>query len=501
MQPNGHHQLYGTARINVVKLIVQATGTYADQYRRPFTTDANSSGQILDAISQAVERQHELTPQNFVIGSPTSFITMSATPENGAPIPIANGWGERRLRFTLQLRHVDHIGNSADTYISGYTERLDLSPSGQFDPRMAFFMDDITTVRTTVVSTPYGQKSQYDIADTSQLLIDRNYQNAYGDNKIFSLRPEDAFSNLQNSVLTSSGSGTDAFVLDTRTTLSGLPVKSKRANAVAPKYSAALLNTYLQASQHHDLNERDLLVECQQVVASQDATRDPFIQWLMERRRNSFGHTQINFDNTWTYDDLLALDPNTPAVTETVPFVGQGQHTRGDTVGWGGTDPFTLAASILAQSVPSYLAEQGFTFAIITATNMGTVGGQIVTLIPKHDGWNTAAANTGQAVKSLAWRLQCELFPSICHQNTMAFDVEMKVALYGETWIKLSLNGESHMLYCAPTFAGALSTPMVTLNRGHLDGISNAVQMITQNIHENQSGSSNGLSLSGDVHI
>ena len=125
--------MYTTKRMNVVKLIIQKTGTFNEQYRRPYSTNltANVEQNILNSVNG---RQN--IKASTVAGAAMDFIAPSATPETN--VPIANGWGTPRLRFLLEIQHVDHMGVKNNEYVTGYTEHSDVSMNGLVDPKMTF---------------------------------------------------------------------------------------------------------------------------------------------------------------------------------------------------------------------------------------------------------------------------------------------------------------------------------------------------------------------------
>ena len=49
--------------------------------------------------------------------------------------------------------------------------------------------------------------------------------------------------------------------------------------------------------------------------------------------------------------------------------------------------------------------------------------------------------------------------------NRMDYMLEMRCDLLGETWINISLNGEPPAMYVQPSFADALTVPILSSNR------------------------------------
>lgn len=109
-------QGYGYSSVQVVKLIMQETGTYGQQWRRSF--ESNLTGQIQNNILENCQMANRISP-GLLTGIANQFIKPSATPER--PIAIINGWDTRRFRFFMEVRSVSHMGTELIQYVTGYT--------------------------------------------------------------------------------------------------------------------------------------------------------------------------------------------------------------------------------------------------------------------------------------------------------------------------------------------------------------------------------------------
>ncbi len=108
--------MYSTKQMNVLKLMIQRTGTFGEQYRRPYNSslDAGTANKILDAVNGK-----NIIKASTLANTSMGFIAPQANPEHAVHIP--NGWGTPRLRFLLVIQHIDHMGVINNEYISGYT--------------------------------------------------------------------------------------------------------------------------------------------------------------------------------------------------------------------------------------------------------------------------------------------------------------------------------------------------------------------------------------------
>jgi hypothetical protein len=134
-------------------------------------------------------------------------------------------------------------------------------------------------------------------------------------------------------------------------------------------------------------------------------------------------------------------------------------HQTGQTADWGASDLNTSVATILSNAVPGMLMELALTKVILMATNR-TIGCVIKTTIIDVEGFSNG--DNSNAIAIFITRLENEVLRDISYNGSMDFAVEMHIDLLGETWIKLSLNGQPAIDYVTPSFCDALLTPVIT---------------------------------------
>jgi hypothetical protein len=460
---NYNSQQYAVKAMHIKRLIVAQTGTYNQQYRRPYTSslDGTSRTQMLDAIEQS----KTITPAT-VAGVSNQFIKPAATPE--CMIDIANGWATQRLRFMMEIQSQDMMGNITSEYVVGYTDHPGLSLGGHLDPSMVFTINAINTTRTkTQTSHSLGAQTYQNFIDASSILVNDHYNGAIAPQQLFGLRPEDVYSQLDNQTL-AEGLGEDSMLVAARSLITTRAIKSRRSNAIAPVYVAKVLDSYLQTTRA-DMTSGDseLYEQARCSVRSQSANEDPFMAFLRTK-----SNTETNYQ--FTYGDLMMLDPNvvSPSVTIPVPVKPiwqSGLHQAGQTAHWGGTDYTTLFATTLSQSLPGYMLSFGLNKLHLFATNLDSTGA--ISIQPSH--WKSFSENVDMtnALTSLCYRLEVELLRDMCHSGEVLFNLEIKCDLLGDTFTRISLNGEPPVEFMTPSFCDSLLAPMVTSNNLLLDGI------------------------------
>jgi hypothetical protein len=494
---------YGTASMRIKVLQIQATGTYGQQYSRPFqsqfTGAAGSTNlSILDSVAErVVASRGGITGAMFSTGPGVNLITPSATPERD--IGIANGWGTKRLRFVLQIDRNDHMGTAQYISVSGFTDHADLSLSNRIDPRTRFYINSVSVANPVRIKNPYGVTESIRPVSSNQLVVNRDSQGALvpGVATAYSIAPDSVFSTLQAAEY-SKGLHGDS-MLDTRPFLTGSPRLMQRQHNSAPQYCASILETWNSvnnASEFSHSSDR-IMEECIQTLEAPMAQDDPFISFLMRRNQQEYGYSS-NFDGSFKYDDLLALDANVENVKHLVPDIG-GLHYAGQSCNWSSSDGITLAASALAQAVPSYMAQVGIDVFRFNATN-NQVGGQILVLPVAVSGFG-ASMDQRAEVEALCFRLKNEVLSSVTYGNQVSFTLEMHVDLYGETWIELSMNGESPGLYVSPTFADSLVVPTVTINNQRINGICHDLGAIFNKVWDQKVSNSADVNLTKGIRI
>jgi hypothetical protein len=463
--------MYGNKRSGIVRFVIQETGTYEDQFRRPYQTHLD--GQTQNELINALDGAKAITPSK-IAGIANQFIRPSATPES--QIGIVNGWECKRLRFFLEIQTEDFIGNVTSEYVVGYTDHPGISFGGHLDPNMVFFINAINTTRTTKVVTPLGNQTHHNLIDASHVLVDSSYQGIMSkQNKTYGLRPEDVFNKMEFTDVMNQMSDTD-MMIDTVGTITTNAVKSKRANSIVPVYASSMLDSYLQTRRTESFSDvSQIRTNAAAVVESDSVARDPFMSFM--RGRNHLGAT-----NTFTMGDLMDYDKNVSYVTTVVPVsngYNSNLHQRGMTASWGGSDYTTLFATMLSQSVPSYMLQYSINKIHFFSTNMD-IGGNITTRVANVKSFTDG--DISQHIQTFIFRLENELLKGLSHNNQTAYQLEMICDLLGETWIKLSINNEPMVDYVCPSFCDSLMVPVVTQNENTVISIASDFDNIMTSI-------------------
>lgn len=452
---------YGHKSIEIVKIIMQETGTYNTMMRRPF--ESNLNGNIQKTILENCEKVGRITP-NLLTGVAGQFVMPSATPER--PVNIVNGWNTRRFKFFMEVRTTSHMGTVVTEFITGYTDQMGASLMGSLDPNMTFYINTVNIAKNAVRTTPLGTQNVQSIVDCSHLLYQTDYQGIHGLNNSHKMRPEDVFVTMQNVQLEEASNtfGGQADFLDTRTQITKKPIKATRRFNSSPIFVSSVLDSYVQTKRqamggHTDLEITDTAAAS---VASARVNEDPFIT-LLRNRTGLDGSTftvreLLNIDPT--VESRIIVTPLNPALRATLPQAGQTQH-------WQSADFETQFATALSQAVPGYMLDNCLQSVKFRATNM-EMGGNITVLLTDY-GTLLQGIDVSPYLGAFSFVLEKTVLADLTQNNMIPFTLDMTCNLLSDSIINLSINGSPFVPYVVPCFCDNLMSPLVTADKNRLN--------------------------------
>ena len=452
---------YGYKAVEIVRVIMQETGTYNTMMRRPF--ESNLTGSVQNTIIENCEKVGRITP-NLLTGVAGQFVMPSATPER--PINIVNGWDTRRFKFFMEVKSTSHMGNTVTQFITGYTDQMGTSVFGSLDPNMTFYINTVNIAKNAIRTTPMGTQNVQSIVDCSHLLYQNDYQGVHGLNTGYKMRPEDVFVTMQNSALEdlSNSYGGQSDFVDTRTHLTRNPIKAMRRFNSSPVFVSSVLDSYVQTKRASIGGSSDLEITdaAAASVASARTNEDPFLRVLKSRTDSSGG--------SFTLRDLLSIDPTveqriviTPmsqTLRATLPAAGHSQH-------WQNSDFETQFATALSQAVPGYMLDNCLQSVKFRATNM-EMGGGISVLLTDY-GTLLQGIDVSPYLGAFSFALEKTVLADLSHNNMIPFTLDMSCNLMSDSTLNLSINGAPYVLYVSPCFCDNLMSPLVTADKARLN--------------------------------
>jgi hypothetical protein len=473
-----------TGQINVKRLLLAETGRYDNQLGRPWQTSLQ--GETLNTLSNRLAGNTRFAASQLA-GIANQIVSPSASPESQLIIP--QGWGERRLRFMMEVECRMLAGGVTNIMVLGYTNHIGVAPmSGALDPNMEFYVNSVIALRHQPEQTPAGIITNTSIIENSHVLVNQSYAGVYSNTQSYKMRPEDVYAAQKVSHITAV-----ADVLDARTVLDSKPIASRRGNAVATSYAAQLLDGYSRANldQNFGVNKEEDILEGARGYVQEGMVQNNAFFRAISNYRDGF------MANWFTWNDLCKLDPTTDHRTA-VAMLGQTTLSQtpltaydvqgGGACPWTGSDRETLVATILSQSIPALMTDYGLTKIAFSTTNRRLFNDVSVGLGPFSqqsristtitDFLSFADFDASRFMDHFKGRIEQMVMMDISFNNEMDFYVTMEADLLGETWIRLSLNGGPEILFVTPSFADALMTPVVTQSSSRAAQLSADFQVI-----------------------
>lgn len=472
--------------MKVVKLLITETGTYNEQYRRPYQSNLTSRG--LNEILENASRSPRITPSVFS-GISSQVLVPSAQYESVISIP--EGWGERRFKFMLEIEVEYKVGGSIREIITGYSETPASTASlyGTLDPNTVFRVNNTIHVKTQTSRTAFGLQTMNQLADCSHVLSNNDWTGVRGSSQNFLLRPTDIFSRT----ITTEVEGQLAMEgsYDASTVLMNNATKSRRSNTIPTNYLSDIVSNYSNAYNQFGIGEDDIgqtnaFSTAQGYTRENSAPRDPFLETIA-----TMNGTQIQ--NTFTLMDLERMDPTTSSKTiymKKGPVELAQLHHTGQTQGWHGSDLHTHIANLISSSVPSIMMNHLIMKIAFISTNMDLTG-KVDTRIVDINGF-AQGVDMSQHGMAFISKFENEVFNDIVNNYNLSLGVKMQVDLIGESMISLTINGET-IDYVVPSFSDALMTPIVTSDASLGTRLTSDLRNLMENIVDYNSAHSSGM--------
>lgn len=476
MFDRGHTHIasaFSVREVRVLKFIMQVTGTYNQQFRRPF--QASLQADVQSQLQRVVSQYKRITAP-VLAGVAESFLAPQAKVEGPADIP--NGWTMPRLRFLLMVEFVRHDNTKLIEIITGYSEHNDVSYGGNIDPNMRFVINNITksAIIQYSVAVPGSHQSQVvnapGVVTTSHVFANHSYQHIQCPTSTL-LRPEDVLGEIENVPLRGGFDGGN--YQDANGLLTSEATLSARRNASSPQYMAKFIDAYRMSTAGNQLttSNDEIMSDVKAIVRTEDSMADDFLSLLRSRMQASIT------PNFFTLGVLEQIDPNVRHVMKLVEVSPQmlgSLHQAGLTANWDSAYIETQFATQLAQSLPGYLFDSLLFRFDFVATNHNT-GGEI-TVIPGNAAPMLEGFDLVQAMEKLRFRLETELFRALSHNSQLAFMVDVRCDLLGETWMMIKINSDPECHYVVPSFGDALISPVITGNRGVLQSMADNFSLL-----------------------
>jgi hypothetical protein len=493
--------MYSSSKRRIRSIFIQQTGTYNNQWRRPM--EMQCTPELQDRIVDKFAHSSSIGAIDLVTAD-SQLIVPSAKPQS--PVGIVNGWDTKRLKFWIVIEVEDNLKCVDVITVQGYTEHGELSMSGQFDPRMTFFINNVTQSRSTLINNV----QTYNLGYSMQMLHNSDYQGSFTptQSQFFGLTPKNVFSAMENQNYFHTANASDLMsselIYDTTNQVTKAPNVTSRTTGLASDYASKILNTYVgeklanrddrkpENPSAYSAHDESLYAEqrshfysnCSGLVDdSAYLKKNDFLMFLNSRKGLNMAWNTSMLSNAFTLDDLLAYDPMAthPDVLHLVPDTG-GQHHSGITASWQSTDQETVFATVIAEGVASLASQCGMYRVVFKAGNRVTADGKVHFV---YEDVRTVNRDH-QSIKDIStfeYRVVSELLSIASFSNQMGFEVHVICDLAGETWVNVKLENNPEITYVRPTFCDSLLSPLVTNQAASLDSLATNFETLGENIY------------------
>ena len=487
--------------VSIVEFGLIQTGTYQDQYYRPYSVSNSPHNANL---LRETTHDGNIINMSDLEKIASSIITPQANTEGVANVP--NGWNCRRFCFFMRVIEESKIntGTTTERIFLGYTDNSDASMN-HLDPAMRIYFNSEMTVNTTLRPSPSGMMLPLSRVMSSTQIVQPSdmmgINSGYGGqgNQIFLIRPEDTFYQSHNQTVVNALQQNNAIsggvseVFDDRgvTSRGGHFRLTHRDDNSSSRYLKRTLDGYNKAVREttrltEGLLDRDLLFTnaANEVRTPNIATIDFFNILKLE-----CGYLEQGFV---TYGDLCAVFPTLDSLTTFTMDNGQSIRQMGnssESANWNGGEGYDIAVSMLAQVVPSIMMDN-FIRQIDFTVQPGNGYGQYIINVDK-DRVRLVSNNLPtdvqlKHIEEFKRRLQVDVLNAITYNGQLYCRIAMNTNIQAESVIMIEYDSEPARRYVAPTFSDGLFTPVATLNFDHRKKICNDIEWLLSETFENQ---------------
>lgn len=485
--------------IEILNIVIQETGTYNNQYLRPYETNvqANTLDNFVDRIK---ETNSTRIPAGAIADLSANILTPSARPI--CTVPIVNGWDTPRERFLIIVEVTYSVGNKENIYLQGYTDYTGVSTGinnitrayGAIDPQMAFNINSVSKVNI-VQNISNGVILETKRATLSDQVLQIEPPTINNNPTVYGLRPIDIISDINSQWVRESiaYAGGPSTTLDTRTILGASNSNcNRRTNNIPSNYLADFVSSFMAAASNPEvgMDTGEIINECRAELSENNFSTNPFIRFIS----NSTG---TNITNGWfKWIDLLTAFPyaaDKVTYIENTHSEYSNIHRTGMTEDAGSMTRESIVAAFLSQTVPAIMVGCLINKLAFVTTNRD-IGGLVTTVISNFRVLNPQYQT--QSLDLFKSRFEREIYRSISYDNSDVVDLDIKADLYGETWISISINNAPVQVFVYPTFCDSLINPNMVNSDEALHKASSELEILGRTcadaVFDNKVKASNG---------
>lgn len=498
----------------LTRAIFVATGSYHEQVRRSFT--ANVGGSAVNDLTRIVQ-QDEQADIISMSNVANRIIVPSSTIDRH--VGIANGWAEPRCRFYLEF--VKPVGSMNLIYCyTGYTDYAGVSENGSIDHAMPLHITNMMVISNA--EGRGGNRTRSVRTDNTVVVSSRYYEdNSIRDRNGFGYQaPKDYLIDPRAAVLgaayTRSTHQEDDWQYDAQpvftpdhSTVGAYARNIERAHHIPAFYLTKLVNVTRATDSEGDLHdtsssllgysEMDRTKRLNNFLRIDDFSENPLTNLLSE-------DTDIVSAAAFTWGDLIEYFPDAENDNILSIILPAGiRQTRGgslegrlriageedlDSDSWDGSTQETIIATMIAQQLPNLLLSELIESIRFTVTNethssleeryqwlfgdhrrsSNDNRDAVVFLIPR-----LPSQIERQRLEAFRFKFEEVILAPITMNGLIDVSLMIDCDVQGSCKIVVSLGGGREYRFVAPTFAGSLTSSLLTSDLDHYNEFTNSV--------------------------
>ena len=487
---NNHQANYPRSASNsysVVRFALFESGRWHDRHTRPLVVNTFTT-RMVDELRDTTSPDGKVNSRSLA-GLANNILTLKSEVDSVHDrINISNGWDEKRLSFMLELEVQENYGTRSYLYVTGYSDRLDVSlQSSSINPDTEFYINNI-----------------FELGGTETIRLPRNFQiinaHALSDGGLDSdnahmIRPSDVLHRLGLKDEPRFSSYRD----DTNNVSQNQLSTSSRDNTISSRYLANTLNAMQVASRYEEPTNAfygDDDVYSTRGRSSNNGSNSVYTDAAALVKEESITSNAFLYDlksncdyqkhGSFTYGNLRKLVPEIDRVAD-LYLIKNDPRKRDRRVGdmdgqeWDGHTDTAIAATIIAQAFPTIAFNNLITSIDITFTNEGHRSGAIDYTPGEAVVFFTdrlSADKERDLVLNFADTCITEVLNGLTENGLLDIYLQVNMNIQGDIFINIAFNGGLVEEFNTATFCDSLTTPHITPSARINDDLAEGIKFI-----------------------
>jgi hypothetical protein len=493
------------ARIRVVETVFVSTGTYQQQYRRPWVTNNNLTNteemKSLLARSyydhrQAKEDGRIAAARNYEFDGTTlnsisaDFIRPSARTERKTFANTKGTWEDQTCRFFMTIECERNSGGKTQYMLIGYTDEQGISKNGNIDPQMRLTLNSIFELAPVEYGSRSGRgRTRYELRSVQQVLVDYDYSGPESSETI-RMRPQEVAASMSRRK-DPELQGSSVLVHDTRSSQNGAPEFSDQHNTNPNDYMTRIISGLVNGRDiAKQTNRTGILAqynEATNLMREASAKSNPFIKAVSS-------HTGYNTaDFKWR--DLLQIDPDAGHDDVcTVQFremrdIGRmtsdermmsSLHDSRDSMPLNSKEEQSQVAFQICNVVMSLMSNVAMRKLTFFASNLKR---ERVCYATNPEGI-MKDAEMHDFCPTLARQFERQVILPMSENGSISYDILVNADLFGDIHITMTFDTNEEMIFVLPAYCSSVWTPVISSRLKTLDDLTDSFNTLRDEVFE-----------------